>query len=152
MLKHSDGHIIENPSNPATNHGRCPAMTDAGTLAGKTIMIVEDDAALALDLLTSLTDAEAKVIGPITDLDEAARLVEGSRCDAVILDLRVGDRNATSFAHLLLQRRIPFLVYTGYPDSAYLELDWAGCRLLSKPADIECVMNVLSELLNWRGR
>lgn len=152
MLKHSDGPIIEHPSDPATNRGRRPAMTDAGTLAGKTVMIVEDDAALALDLLTSLTDAEADVIGPITDLDEAVRQVEGSRCDAVILDLRVGDRNATSFAHLLLQKRIPFLVYTGYPDSAYLRLDWAGCELLSKPADVQSVMTVLSELLNWRGR
>jgi hypothetical protein len=86
----------------------------------------------------------------VTDLDEARQLVEKGRCDAVVLDLRVGNHNATSFAHLLLRMRIPFLIYTGYPDSAYLSLDWKGCGMLWKPAESQVVIDMLAGIIAWR--
>jgi DNA-binding NtrC family response regulator len=133
------------PTSPA------PVMTEP-SLAGSRVLVVEDDAALALDLIASLSDANADVVGPVTDLEEAESLIGGGCCDAVILDLRVGNRNATSFAHLLLEKRIPFLIYTGYPDSAYLRLRWPGCGLLSKPAETRCVIEMLAGYIAWRKR
>lgn len=127
-----------------------PAIMTDQALAGSRVLIVEDDAALALDLLASLGDAGAEICGPLTDLDEAHRLVDDGGCDAVVLDLRVGNHNATSFASVLLRQRIPFLIYTGYPDSAYLKLDWKGCGILSKPAEAHVVIEMLAGMIAWR--
>jgi DNA-binding NtrC family response regulator len=126
-----------------------PLVNVGHDLSGSSVLVVEDDAALALDLVASLSDANAEVLGPLTDLDEAERMIETIPCDAVILDLRVGNRNATSFAHLLLRKRIPFLIYTGYPDSAYLKLDWPGCGILWKPAETSSVIGILAGLIAW---
>jgi DNA-binding NtrC family response regulator len=149
MLKADHVQPIEYPQ-PAAGAKplRTPAMTGQA-LAGSRVLIVEDDAALALDLVASLGDAGADIAGPMTDLDEAQRLVDGGGCDAVVLDLRVGNHNATSFAHVLLRRRIPFLIYTGYPDSAYLNLDWQGCGILSKPAEARVVIEMLAGMIAW---
>lgn len=127
-----------------------PLVSAVHDLNGAHVLVVEDDVALALDLVASLSDANAEVLGPLTDLDEAERLIDTAPCDAVILDLRVGNRNATSFAHLLLRKRIPFLIYTGYPDNAYLKLDWPGCGILWKPAEVSSVIGILAGLIAWR--
>jgi DNA-binding response OmpR family regulator len=117
--------------------------------AGSYVLIVEDDPALSLDLVSSLTGAGATPLGPVTNLEEAEQIIEAIHCDAIILDLRVGNRNATSFAKLLLFKRIPFLIYTGYPDNAYLNLDWPGCGILWKPAEMGSVLAILAGLIAW---
>lgn len=149
MLKADHVQPIEHPQR-AAGDAPSPAVMMDYALAGSRVLIVEDDAALALDLVASLSDAGADIAGPVTDLREAELLVDAGRCDAVVLDLRVGNHNATSFANMLLLKRIPFLIYTGYPDSAYLRLDWKGSGILSKPAEAHIVVKMLAGVIAWR--
>ena len=125
-------------------------MVERGKLAGKHILLVEDDAVQALDLAASLTDAGATVIGPIANLAEASERAADALCDAAILDLRLNDRNATTLARQLLQRRIPFVVYTGYPDSAFFQSDWPGYELLIKPAETAYLIGRIAALIAWK--
>ena len=119
-------------------------------LAGARILVVEDDAVQALDLAASLADAGAAIIGPVASLSEASDLALGSACDAAILDLRLRDRNATALARQLLQQGIPFIVYTGYPDSAFFRSDWPGYELVTKPADLKQLMRRVAALIAWK--
>jgi DNA-binding response OmpR family regulator len=125
-------------------------MTLAHLLAGRRIMVLEDDLMQALDLSASLSDAGALVLGPVATLDEAAQLVSAGNCDAAILDLRLRDRNATALARRLLTERIPFIVYTGYPDSAFFRSDWPGHELVTKPANIDELIGKIAALIAWR--
>ena len=119
-------------------------------LAGSRILVVEDDAVQALDLAASLAEAGAAVIGPVASLAEASDLARKSACDAAILDLRLRDRNATALARQLLQQAIPFIVHTGYPDSAFFRSDWPGYELVAKPTDLQQLIRKVAALLAWK--
>lgn len=127
-------------------------MTAPKLLAGTRILIVEDDAVQALELSAALVDAGASIMGPASSLDAATRLIAETMCTAAVLDLRVGNKNATSFAQQLLQKRVPFILCTGYPDSAFFHSEWAGYKLLSKPVDIGSLIRELADLIELRGR
>lgn len=127
-------------------------MTEKQDLSGARILVVEDDFLQSKELCASLIDAGAFIVGPEATLEGAMSLAEEQECEAAIFDLRLGQHNATSFARKLLQRRIPFVIYTGYPDSAFCKLDWPGCKLVSKPSDMKYLISVLADLVKWRQR
>ncbi len=126
------------------------AVTEQGPLSGARILIVEDDAIQALDLVTSLTEAGASILGPFASLDQASDLVSPTACDAAILDLRLRERNATTLARKLLQETIPFIVYTGYPDSAFFTSDWPGYEMVTKPAETQFLIGRVAALIAWK--
>lgn len=125
-------------------------MTSSEPLAGARILIVEDDAVQALDLAASLAEAGAAIVGPVASLSEASDLALETACDAAILDLRLRDRNASALARQLLQQGIPFIVYTGYPDSAFFRSDWPGYELVTKPADLQHLLRRVAALIAWK--
>lgn len=133
------------------NHSSITISGTGAALSGARILIVEDDGFQALEISTSLEEQGARVIGPAATLEDARRLFSENDCDAVILDLRVGDHNATSFAEMLAERGTPFVIQTGYPDSVFSRLAWAGCRKLTKPVDIAELSGAVIELLEWRS-
>lgn len=124
-------------------------MVDHKKLAGARILVVEDDAVQALDLAASLAEAGAAIIGPVASLTEASELASETPCDAAILDLRLRDRNATALARQLLDQGVPFIVYTGYPDSAYFQSDWRGYEIVTKPAETEYLIGRIAALIAW---
>ena len=101
----------------------------------------------ALDLITSLEDAGALVIGPHAGLEAAEQAVLDVACDAAIIDLRLGDRNSSGFARFLELKRIPFVIFSAYPDSAHLRLAEGAWEFVQKPADADRVVGVLSNLV-----
>lgn len=125
-------------------------MPETNVILNTRILVVEDDHLLALDLASMLEAAGAQVVGPAATLDEAARLMDESGCDAVVLDLRVGDRNATSFARQLITHGVPFVVQTGYPASIFLKTDWPGCRVILKPVQHDELILILEDILTWK--
>ena len=114
------------------------------------ILVVEDDAMQALDLAASLSEYGAAVLGPVASLSEASDLASESGCDAAILDLRLQDRNASALARQLLERGIPFIIYTGYPDSAFFRSEWPGYELVAKPADLKYLIGRVAALIAWK--
>ena len=125
-------------------------MSKPQPLAGTRILVVEDDAMQALDLAASLADSGATIIGPVASLSEASELAADCACDAAILDLRLRDRNASALARQLLDRSIPFIVYTGYPDSAFFRSEWPGYELVAKPADLKYLIGRVAALIAWQ--
>jgi DNA-binding response OmpR family regulator len=125
-------------------------LVETEPLAGARILVVEDDAVQALDLAASLAEAGAAIIGPVASLAEASDLALRNACDAAILDLRLQDRNATALARQLLQQGVPFIIYTGYPDSAFFLSDWPGYDLVTKPTDPQQLIRRVAALIAWK--
>src|SRR5262249_33315275 len=59
---------------------------NAAPLAGKRILVVEDEPLIGLDLVSTVEKAEAEACGPVGTEKEAMDLIERERFDAVLLD------------------------------------------------------------------
>ena len=83
-------------------------------LTGKSILIVEDEALLALLLKDAVEEAGAIAIGPATTIATALPLIEAGGIDGAVLDLNLGGDRSGPIAEALGAARIPFVVATGY--------------------------------------
>jgi CheY-like chemotaxis protein len=112
---------------------------------GKRVLIVEDNFLAAAEMAFALEAANAVVVGPCDDLEEATLQVLHS--ELAILDIDVQGRKSFALADRLLSLEIPYVFFTGYHPSL----------LPKRFAKIECITKVESpvvaiHLLNQQAR
>ena len=83
------------------------------SLAGRLILIAEDEPLIALDITQGFEDEGATVIAAAT-LTEALRVVEDPALSAAILDHALSDGDSTTVCERMTERNIPFITYSGY--------------------------------------
>jgi CheY-like chemotaxis protein len=84
----------------------------AGTMTGMRVLVVEDETLLAETLCDLLLGAGCEPVGPAASVAAALRLIETSRIDAAILDVRLMDEMSFSVAYALRARGIPLMFLT----------------------------------------
>ena len=123
-----------------------PNQAGEGSLDGRSVLVVEDEFLIALDLCQTLETEGCRVLGPAPTLDDALRLLEAGPCpDAVVLDINLGGVRAVPVAEVLAARGVPFLAATAYHDLP--EPVFAGVPVLSKPYAMTQVRDALLRLL-----
>lgn len=115
-------------------------------LAGKRILIVEDEALLAMTVEDILSDLGCIVVGPAMSLEEAQTLAAQERLDAAVLDVNVDGASSFDVADILGQRLVPFCFITGY-GAASLPPQYADVPVLAKPYGDAALRAVLRRLL-----
>lgn len=107
-------------------------MTSERPLAGRRVLVVEDDYFLATDTCQWLVDAGADVIGPTPDADEACSLIAHEKVDNAVVDINLGAGPTYRVASRLTRERVPFLFATGY-DSSALPDEFQSVPRIEKP-------------------
>jgi CheY-like chemotaxis protein len=117
------------------------------SLTGRRILVVEDEALVAMLVEDALLDAGATVMGPAATVAEALALLEREphSPDAAVLDLNLAGETSTPVADALAGRRVPFVVATGYGASGLPEAH-AAVPVLAKPYDPDELTSVLGRL------
>ena len=100
------------------------------TLAGRSILVVEDEPLIALDITQELEAAGAAVTTTNT-LEHALILVEHDGLSGAILDHGLSDGDSSKLCKRLKEREIPFILYTGFPP---VDGDCSGTVYMTKPA------------------
>jgi DNA-binding response OmpR family regulator len=103
-----------------------------GPLSGRTVLIVEDEPLIALDLHAALRATGADLIAA-TRSAEALALIRRNDIHAAIVDVALGGEDCLAVCQALFHRRVPFLFYTGHGDATALNA-WPEAPLLLKPA------------------
>jgi DNA-binding response OmpR family regulator len=85
--------------------------------AGKRILVVEDEALVAMLLEDLLADLGCEVIGPAMRLHEGLALADRNGLDAAILDINLAGERSYPIADLLDEKGVPTLFVTGYGHS-----------------------------------
>src|SRR3954447_24899913 len=106
------------------------------TLTGRTILVVEDEPLIALELRSLLEDAGAHVFAA-TQLAYALRLADHPDLSAAVLDYRLGQEDVEPLCRRLAQRGIPFIFYSGHADVLKL---WPEATLVSKPSTENAIL------------
>ena len=86
--------------------------------AKPTVLVVEDEFLLALDIEEILGDLGFHVLGPVGFLSQALEAIEAARFDVALLDVNLHDgENSYRAADVLTKRGIPFALMTAYDGS-----------------------------------
>jgi hypothetical protein len=101
-------------------------------VAGRRILVVEDDYIVAIDLVDCLRGLGAVVIGPFYDVAGGSSALTGTRPDAAILDVKLGRELVYPLADKLMEVGVPFMFATGF-DASALPDRFASCPRLIKP-------------------
>jgi CheY-like chemotaxis protein len=114
-------------------------------LAGRRILIVEDEALVAMLVEDALLDAGAEVVGPVATVAEAMSLLDTAAPDAAVLDLNLAGETSTPVADVLASRGVPFVVATGYGAEG-LPPGHASVPVLAKPYDPDELTSTLARI------
>jgi DNA-binding response OmpR family regulator len=119
-------------------------------LLGARVLLAEDDALVALYLMTTLQTAGYVIVGPVSAMAEALTIIDSEPPDAAVLDLRFAAGDTAPVAAALLAGDVPFVVLT---DDEGLELEpaLAGAPRLLKPVQPEALLGLVHDLLKGRG-
>jgi CheY-like chemotaxis protein len=98
------------------------------------VLVVEDEALVAMLVEDALLDAGFGVIGPAATVEEAMNLLAQEQPDAVVLDLNLAGETSTPVADALAARGIPYVIATGYGASG-LPAGHQHAMVLAKPYD-----------------
>ena len=116
--------------------------SESGTLAGITVLVVEDDYFVASECVELLREHGANVVGPAPDMDKARSTLAASRVDCVLLDINLKGEMVFELAHELADRGIPMVFTTGY-DSSVLPQSLRDRPCLQKPVEVRDLINLV---------
>jgi DNA-binding NtrC family response regulator len=83
------------------------------SLAGRTVLIVENEPLIAVDIAEAFERAGAIAVMARV-LVEARKVVDQDNLSAAVLDFGLEDGNAEQLCHLLTERHTPFVLHSGY--------------------------------------
>jgi PAS domain S-box-containing protein len=113
-----------------------PPATRTPPLRARRVMVVEDEALVALVLADQLAELGLSVVGPCSSVAEAKAVADGGDFEAAILDVNLGGELVYPVADLLSSRGIPFVFVTGYGRES-IDRRFADTPVLEKPVERE---------------
>ena len=115
-------------------------------LAGRSILVVEDEPVIALQLETQLNAAGARVYSA-GRLRDALYMAEHPALSAAVLDFRLGADNSSAVCRRLADLGIPFVFYTGFSDADSFR-PWPDAPVVPKPVEGRVLIDAVARLLH----
>ncbi len=115
-------------------------------LQGRKILIVEDEAPIALSLASAVAHAGGVAIGPVATVAAAFALMADHTLDGALLDIRLRGETSFSLADVLAVLGIPFIFVSGM-SSALMPYPHRDRPLFDKPYEVRDVIATLGRLL-----
>lgn len=120
-------------------------------LDGLSILVVEDEPMLALDLASTIEDLGGIVIGPVATVAEALLLLERERIAAAVLDANLADRDITPVVLRFIAEAVPFVIHTGTGLPAALAAEHPALPVVMKPTRSAEVIATLVDRMKTSG-
>ncbi len=100
---------------------------------GLRVLLVEDEALIALHTQDVLCEGGYEVVGPADRLDEALDLARSEQLHAAVLDVNLAGEFVWPVADILFERGIGFLLLTGFGFRLGVPASCIGAPRLTKP-------------------
>ena len=115
-------------------------------LQGRKILVVEDEAPIALNLATAVSQAGGTVVGPAPSVAASFGLMADHTLDGALLDIRLRGETSFALADVLSVLGIPFVFVSGL-SSALMPYTHRDRPLFDKPYDAHDVIAALAQLV-----
>jgi CheY-like chemotaxis protein len=115
-------------------------------LSGRSILVLEDEPLIALDIVESLQPTGANII-TAGQLAHALKIAGDTDLCAAVVDYKIGDADSAKLCWLLKERHIPFLFYGGFD---FVRRQWPDVLVIEKPATPRKLATALTDLVASR--
>lgn len=122
-------------------------MTSRQTESGSLILIVEDEALIAMEIEARVKSLGYSVLGPAWNLASASELLASATPHAALLDVQLANERATPIARRLRGLGVPYALVTGYARLSLKEEEFNDVRRISKPVTQRDLEKALNEML-----
>jgi PAS domain S-box-containing protein len=120
---------------------------DCFVVRGNRVMVVEDEALVAMVVSDAMTDLGYQVVGPFSRPPDAIAAVKDGNIAAAILDINLAGTPVYPVAEELTRRGIPFVFVTGYGIES-IDKRFCDIPVLQKPIERETLQRIF---MNGRG-
>lgn len=116
-------------------------------LRGKSVLLVEDEPLIGMDILMALEDAGAQVSGPLRSIKACMAEIDGHGTEApwnvAILDYNLLDGSAETLITRLAEQTVPIILHTGNPESVQSEFLENVTEVVPKPSRTDDLLNAV---------
>jgi two-component sensor histidine kinase/CheY-like chemotaxis protein len=117
------------------------AMMTLGMTNKPRVLVVEDEALVAMMIQECLAEFGYRIVGPVCTASEAAAKAQDGQFEAAVLDINLGDGAVYPIADTLAARGVPFVFITGY-DAESVDARFRKIPVLQKPIEREMLKRV----------
>ncbi len=110
------------------------------------VLLVEDEALIALALMDDLEAAGYRVAGPFYRCGDTLDWLKHQTPDIAIIDIHLRDGSSVELARVLRDRDVPFIVFSGDRRDGHSPDAFDRARWLSKPVAARQLLETLGEL------
>ncbi len=113
---------------------------------GTRVLIVEDEALIAMLIEDYLDDLGCEIVGTASRLEDGLRKATDLQIDVAVLDINLAGTLSYPIAEVLSARNIPFIFASGYGLTA-LPQGLTGTPVLPKPYEQKTLVDALIGVL-----
>jgi len=134
---------------PVLSAGEPMLLTNAEEtlLAGRTVLLLEDNMIVALEAEDTLFELGAKAVWAASTLREADAIFAREPIDLAMLDINIGLETSIELAARLTARGVPFIFASGYGDDVRLAEGQVAVPIVRKPYDGEHIRRAMATVL-----
>ena len=119
-------------------------------LNGARVLIVEDDAIIAMMVEDLLQDFGCEVVATVARMEAAVEQARTLPLDFAMLDVNLGGEETFPVADILIERGVPFIFATGY--GAHVASGrYEGALTLQKPYESRALREAVTQALGRDG-
>ena len=109
------------------------------------VLVAEDNALLALDVVDILDTLGVDVLGPVASRIKALAILDKSHASAAVLDWNLTDGTADVIARRLEADGVPFVFYTSEPDT--VRALWPDRPVIRKPGSVLELLTAIEKIM-----
>ena len=118
------------------------------TKTKKTIMIVEDDPFIAMDLEDTFLESGFEVVGPFANVHSGLKALKECLPDVAMLDYNLGLETSIPLAEVLYEDAVPYLFLSGQVDRVIIDHNLPPRPIITKPFVAEKLVGMVNNLIN----
>jgi CheY-like chemotaxis protein len=125
------------------------SLFNMGSLSGLRLLIVEDDALVALNLQEFVESLGCSVVGPTGRLSEAFAIIDAEHIDGAMLDINLHGEMVYPLAERLAERDVPILFCSGYAFTSAVPEQFAHYPQVAKPCVEQTLRTAMMETFGY---
>lgn len=138
-------------SRPAEKAGPAKFAAPSRDLGSLSVLLVEDQMLIAMDVEQILYGAGVKTIATAASVAEAMDRLRDAPPGIAILDFNLGSETSEPIADALTKRGIPFLFATGYGDGSIIPERFAHISIVRKPYEAGTILAQVQRVSGTSG-